>query len=560
MNRVRGSWPRLRRAACRRRRRRSSTPGPAAASARWRSASRPALRAVASLRAASAAATACWAESDLFGDRFGLDGFAVQPGFERSGLGLQPGPGPPRPRSPAVARAPDPGRYGRGGAGLSSAQLRQAPLLGFEQMQRAVQPLDLLGSLGRRLAQRRQTGLDLVPRRPRRFGTCQLSWRPAPRPRPAGPRPAAAGPSGRANGDRARAPRPAGSARTGADSARHGALLLLQAFDLGGQRLGDVAEPDQIGLGRRQPELGLVPPGVQPADAGGFLEDLAPLGRLGIDQPADLALADERRRTRPGSGVGEEQLDIAGALLAGIDPICGALAAIDAAFDLDLVAVVGDRPAPCARYCRARGWTEAMLRAGRVVVPPKMTSSISPPRSRRAEDSPITHCSASTRFDLPHPFGPTMPVSPGSIRSSVGSTRVNPVDRLGELQIATAPPSGTPGRPFPNSRTDDGGGTAPSPNPLPPRGERAFNSAPSSPSPLVGEGQGEGQKEDQVSEFASIFPLSFELPVGRSSLAACRLKAGITSRAIALCRLAPAGAARDDHPTDQFLVHPIALG
>jgi hypothetical protein len=63
------------------------------------------------------------------------------------------------------------------------------------------------------------------------------------------------------------------------------------------------------------------------------------------------------------------------------------------------------------------------LRAGRLPVPPKMTSSISPPRMRFAEFSPITQRSASTRFDLPQPFGPTMPVVPGSIASSVDSTK-----------------------------------------------------------------------------------------------------------------------------------------
>src|SRR5690606_857007 len=70
-----------------------------------------------------------------------------------------------------------------------------------------------------------------------------------------------------------------------------------------------------------------------------------------------------------------------------------------------------------------RSATSAMLRAGRVPVPPKMTSSISPPRIRLADVSPITQRRASTRFDLPQPFGPTIPVNPGSIRSSVGSTK-----------------------------------------------------------------------------------------------------------------------------------------
>ncbi len=39
------------------------------------------------------------------------------------------------------------------------------------------------------------------------------------------------------------------------------------------------------------------------------------------------------------------------------------------------------------------------------------------------EVSPITQRSASTRFDLPQPFGPTTPVRPGSIWKSVGSTK-----------------------------------------------------------------------------------------------------------------------------------------
>ena len=50
-----------------------------------------------------------------------------------------------------------------------------------------------------------------------------------------------------------------------------------------------------------------------------------------------------------------------------------------------------------------------------------------PPRIRLAEVSPITQRSASTRLDLPQPFGPTTPVRPGSITKSVGSTNdLNP--------------------------------------------------------------------------------------------------------------------------------------
>src|SRR5712664_4458001 len=67
--------------------------------------------------------------------------------------------------------------------------------------------------------------------------------------------------------------------------------------------------------------------------------------------------------------------------------------------------------------------TSAMLLAGRVRAPEKMKASISLPRICLAEVSPITHLSASTRFDLPQPLGPTMPVMPGSMASSVGSTK-----------------------------------------------------------------------------------------------------------------------------------------
>src|SRR5712692_2022382 len=51
-------------------------------------------------------------------------------------------------------------------------------------------------------------------------------------------------------------------------------------------------------------------------------------------------------------------------------------------------------------------------------------------RSDLCDVSPMTQRSASTRFDLPQPFGPTTPVKPGSIRKSVGSTKdLKPIRR-----------------------------------------------------------------------------------------------------------------------------------
>src|SRR5438552_16130453 len=72
--------------------------------------------------------------------------------------------------------------------------------------------------------------------------------------------------------------------------------------------------------------------------------------------------------------------------------------------------------------------TSAKSRAGRVAVPAKITSSMPPPRSDLGLDSPIAQRIASSRFDLPQPFGPTTPVRPASILSSAGSTKLlNPL-------------------------------------------------------------------------------------------------------------------------------------
>ena len=74
--------------------------------------------------------------------------------------------------------------------------------------------------------------------------------------------------------------------------------------------------------------------------------------------------------------------------------------------------------------------TSAWLRAGRGPAPLKITSSMLSARMALTELAPITQRRASSRFDLPQPFGPTMPVSPGSIRNSVGSTKdLKPVRR-----------------------------------------------------------------------------------------------------------------------------------
>ena len=140
------------------------------------------------------------------------------------------------------------------------------------------------------------------------------------------------------------------------------------------------AEPRQVALGRLEAQLRLVPAAVQPGDAGRILQDAAALLGLGVDDLADLALAHEGRRARAGRGVLEQDLDVARARLAAVDAVGRARLALDAARHLQHVAVVELGRAPCAAALSMKIVTSAMLRAGRVVVPEKITSSMAAAR------------------------------------------------------------------------------------------------------------------------------------------------------------------------------------
>src|SRR5207244_2407863 len=71
--------------------------------------------------------------------------------------------------------------------------------------------------------------------------------------------------------------------------------------------------------------------------------------------------------------------------------------------------------------------TSARPRAGRLLLPAKMTSSIFDDRTVRGPWAPSTQATASTMFDLPLPLGPTTTVTPGSKSSVVVSANdLNP--------------------------------------------------------------------------------------------------------------------------------------
>ena len=115
---------------------------------------------------------------------------------------------------------------------------------------------------------------------------------------------------------------------------------------LEGERVGpggEVFQPGQVGLGRAQLLLGILAADMQPGDARRFLQHLAALGGLGGDNCGDPPLADQRRGMRPGGGIGENQRDVLGAHVAAVDAINRPRLALDAALDLQDLAIVQAR-------------------------------------------------------------------------------------------------------------------------------------------------------------------------------------------------------------------------
>ena len=107
--------------------------------------------------------------------------------------------------------------------------------------------------------------------------------------------------------------------------------LLLQAVDLAGELADHVLDAEQIGFGRLEAEFGLVAAGMQAGDASGVFQHAAALFRLGLNDFADLALVDQRRRTRAGGGIREQDLHVAGAHVAAVDAVDRAGLALDPA-------------------------------------------------------------------------------------------------------------------------------------------------------------------------------------------------------------------------------------
>ena len=118
------------------------------------------------------------------------------------------------------------------------------------------------------------------------------------------------------------------------------ARLRLERLHLAGELVDDVFEPQQVLLGRAQPQLCLVPARMQAGNAGGLFQHAAALLGLGLDDLADAALMHQRRRARAGRSVGEQDMHVAGAHLAAVDAVGRAVVALDPARHIERLVVV----------------------------------------------------------------------------------------------------------------------------------------------------------------------------------------------------------------------------
>src|SRR2546425_6358804 len=84
--------------------------------------------------------------------------------------------------------------------------------------------------------------------------------------------------------------------------------------------------------------------------------------------------------------------------------------------------------------------TSATFTGRRPVDPWKITSSILPPRSSRGDCSPSTQRTASEMLDFPHPFGPTIAVTPSSKGSSTEPANDLKPDSSSLLSLMGFPP------------------------------------------------------------------------------------------------------------------------
>ncbi len=209
-----------------------------------------------------------------------------------------------------------------------------------------------------------------------------------------------------------RAPRRSGSSRKG-PCTLGGARLPAQGRGAIVHLREDVGEAFEIGLAGTQLLLGIAAADMKPGYARRFLQHGATLGGLAAMTAEILPWLTSAGLWGPVAASAKTKATSLGAHVAAIGAIGAACAALDAADDLQLTVGAhvdgGDGFARLTRREQADLGKVARRAGGGTA---KITASMPPPRIDLGLDSPITQRIASSRFDLPQPLGPTMPVSP----------------------------------------------------------------------------------------------------------------------------------------------------
>jgi hypothetical protein len=187
--------------------------------------------------------------------------------------------------------------------------------------------------------------------------------------------------------------------------------LALERAELAAHLAQQVLDPQQVGLGGVEPALGLLLALAELEDAGGFLDDAAPILRTGVEDGVDLALADDDVLLAADPGVGQQLLHVEQPARHAVDRVL-ALVPVRNRMRVSVTSVnsirqqtrrVVEREADLGpAECRALGG------AGEDDVVHLLAAH------RLGACAPSTHAIASTTFDLPDPLGPTTTVTPGS--------------------------------------------------------------------------------------------------------------------------------------------------
>jgi hypothetical protein len=188
--------------------------------------------------------------------------------------------------------------------------------------------------------------------------------------------------------------------------------LRREVLELSAELTADIFDAAQVAARIREPELGFAPPLAILRDPCCLLEEYADLFRLGLDDARDGALFDDRIGAPTQARAKENVGDIAPPDMQIVDVIGRVAVPLKDALD----------PPALPRLLSKCISTLARPAGFRSPAPLKITSCMVSPRRCRAEDSPSTQRTASMTFDLPQPFGPTMPtICPGR-GTWVGST------------------------------------------------------------------------------------------------------------------------------------------